>query len=647
MSTTTLLEDLTSLRTIENGLTRNKVANFAYTDVAYENNEVNGVEDYSPARERNIPIADASILKVNPTVLAKGWRSQASSLTRMLMNHFLGRLSYNLNKINDIMSSLLSSMYSHYGTANGFATLDSNGRIPYSQLPESALEYKGDWNAETNTPTLADGTGDTGDMYLVSVAGTQDLGSGEISFLENDRVIYNGSVWQKLSGGSVLTVNGVSPDSATGNVELTKGDIELENVVNSGDSNIPEEDGIKKFTSGGAYDFFAGCTNAKEWLYKALSNLVCRFWAKGTGIGNVTTTIIKQANSIWVCCVNNDGIYWSEDGKSWNKSSNSPSGVSFFTLTYVGNLWLCSISGDGGIYWSEDGKNWTIGTGSTSMTNVLFATFAFGNDKWLAGTYSGAPWTSTDGKTWSKVSDSKFASGCNAPHIDFYNGLFFLKNTDSNNTNTGLFWSEDGESWTKCTGSTGLVNSMVIGYHNSLYFAVDIMSGTSSGYGLWWSEDGKAWTQGTGFNSFGGSLQKIVYANGLYVYGTAGKGMVWSEDGKTWVRAVSDIGVITATVYDIIFAHNVWVCSTDTGIWWSEDGKTWKENYIGEDFHDIVYANGIFLCPSSAYLFRSVDGKEWYVVTSAGQANCLGYADDIWVSGSNGKGIWWSSLDTI
>lgn len=86
------------------------------------------------------------------------------------------------------------------GQANGVASLDANGRIPYSQLPESAMEYKGTWDASTNTPALADGTGDTGDMYIVSVAGTVDFGSGNITFYEGDRVVYNGSVWQRVAG---------------------------------------------------------------------------------------------------------------------------------------------------------------------------------------------------------------------------------------------------------------------------------------------------------------------------------------------------------------------------------------------------------------------------------------------------------------
>ena len=103
---------------------------------------------------------------------------------------------------------------------NGIASLDPDGRIPYSQLPESAMEFKGDWNASTNTPTLADGTGNLGDMYLVSVGGTVDLGSGNITFLDGDRVIYNqAGKWEKISGGSVKSVNGATPDDI-GNVSV-------------------------------------------------------------------------------------------------------------------------------------------------------------------------------------------------------------------------------------------------------------------------------------------------------------------------------------------------------------------------------------------------------------------------------------------
>ena len=215
----TLNEDLSAIKTVEDTIIANKVAKFAYTDEAYAQNDANGVTEYNVNNAQNIPTADPSVLKVNDTVLSKGYRAQASSITRMLMNHFLGRLSYNVNKVNDGFSNLVATLIAHRGTANGFATLDANGRVPYSQLPESAMEYKGQWNAETNTPTLADGTGTKGDFYIVSVAGTQNLGSGNIQFFVNDRVIYDGSVWSRLSAGDVKTVNNVLPTN--GNIPLT------------------------------------------------------------------------------------------------------------------------------------------------------------------------------------------------------------------------------------------------------------------------------------------------------------------------------------------------------------------------------------------------------------------------------------------
>ena len=215
----TLNEDLSAIKEVEDKIVANKVARFAYTDEAYTTNDANGVAEYNVNNAQNIPTADASVLKVNETVLSKGYRAQASSITRMLVNHFFGRMSYNLNKVNDNVSNLIATLIGHRGTANGFATLDASGRIPYSQLPESAMEYKGQWNAETNTPTLADGTGTKGDFYIVSVAGTQNLGSGNIQFFVNDRVIYDGSVWSRLSAGDVKTVNSVLPTN--GNVTLT------------------------------------------------------------------------------------------------------------------------------------------------------------------------------------------------------------------------------------------------------------------------------------------------------------------------------------------------------------------------------------------------------------------------------------------
>ena len=65
-----------------------------------------------------------------------------------------------------------------------------------------ALNYKGTWNASTNTPTLADGTGAKGDYYVVSTAGTQTFNGILLFFGAGDWIVYNGAVWQRVEGGS-------------------------------------------------------------------------------------------------------------------------------------------------------------------------------------------------------------------------------------------------------------------------------------------------------------------------------------------------------------------------------------------------------------------------------------------------------------
>ena len=251
-----LSSELTSIKNVEDTLTNNKVAQFAYTQCAYACNCADGVTEYDVTKEQNIPVGTPLVMNVNETVLAKGWRSQASAITRMLLNHFLGRISYNLNKVNDNMSDLLTQLLAYLGQANGIATLDANGRIPYSQLPESAIEFKGMWNANTNTPYLHDGTGTKGDFYIVSVAGAQDLGSGSIQFFANDRVIYDGAVWNRLSAGDVKTVNNVQP--VNGNITLTKSDIGLGNVANTADA----DKSVCYAISSGNATCFGGCTYA-------------------------------------------------------------------------------------------------------------------------------------------------------------------------------------------------------------------------------------------------------------------------------------------------------------------------------------------------------------------------------------------------
>lgn len=95
-------------------------------------------------------------------------------------------------------------------------------------LPDP-MEYKGLWDASTNTPTLSNGSGDNGDVYHVSVGGSVDFGAGAIVFVAGDKVVYNGAsgVYEKWDlTDAVSSVNG-----QTGAVVLDSDDVS-EGVTN-------------------------------------------------------------------------------------------------------------------------------------------------------------------------------------------------------------------------------------------------------------------------------------------------------------------------------------------------------------------------------------------------------------------------------
>lgn len=97
------------------------------------------------------------------------------------------------------------------GAASGVATLDGSGKLTAAQIPASlvgAVVYQGTWNANTNSPALASGTGTKGFYYRVSVAGTTSIDS-IASWAVGDTIIFDGTVWSQIEGQSAVeSVNG-------------------------------------------------------------------------------------------------------------------------------------------------------------------------------------------------------------------------------------------------------------------------------------------------------------------------------------------------------------------------------------------------------------------------------------------------------
>jgi hypothetical protein len=93
---------------------------------------------------------------------------------------------------------------------NGYAGLDSNGKILLSEMPISGLNYLGVWDASTNTPSISSGVGNTGDYYITSIPGSTTI-DGISTWNIGDWIIYNSSVWNKIiSSSAVSSVNGLT-----------------------------------------------------------------------------------------------------------------------------------------------------------------------------------------------------------------------------------------------------------------------------------------------------------------------------------------------------------------------------------------------------------------------------------------------------
>ena len=382
----TLNEDLSAIKEVEDKIIANKVARFAYTDEAYTTNDANGVAEYNVNNAQNIPIADASVLKVNETVLSRGYRAQASSVTRMLLNHFFGRMSYNLNKVNDNVSNLIATLIEHRGTANGFATLDENGRIPFSQIPESVIQYVG--------PTLL---------------GRNWIQSNKTNGYFPGGARYANGIWVACSD----IIN-------TGLWYSTDGRNWIQS--NKTDGNFP---GGARYANG----IWVACSDNSTGLWYSTDG---RNWIQSNKTDDYFPGGARYANGIWVACSDEVGLWYSTDGRNWIQS-NKTNGYFRGGARYANGIWV-ACSNSIGLWYSIDGRNWT----QSNKTDDNFRGGArYANGIWVACSDNNTGlWYSTDGRNWtqSNKTDDNFRGGAR-----YANGIWVAC---SDISNTGLWYSD-------------------------------------------------------------------------------------------------------------------------------------------------------------------------------------------------------------
>lgn len=103
------------------------------------------------------------------------------------------------------------------GVNNGVASLDSGGKVPLSQIPDSIvgqLEYQGVYDASGGA---APGSPLKGHFWIISVAGTINT----VAYAVGDWIIYNGATFDKVDNTDAVT----SVAGRLGAVVLTSADV--------------------------------------------------------------------------------------------------------------------------------------------------------------------------------------------------------------------------------------------------------------------------------------------------------------------------------------------------------------------------------------------------------------------------------------
>ena len=137
---------------------------------------------------------------------------------------------------------------SSVGVAGGVAELDNNGKIPSTQLPsyvDDVLEYA--------SLSAFPATGETGKIYVALDTNKTYRWSGT-AYVEISASLALGETSSTAYRGDRGKTAYDHSQATSGNPHgVTKSDVGLGNVANTGDSDTPVSGGTTKFTTGGAY----------------------------------------------------------------------------------------------------------------------------------------------------------------------------------------------------------------------------------------------------------------------------------------------------------------------------------------------------------------------------------------------------------
>jgi len=277
----------------------------------------------------------------------------------------------------------------------------------------------------------------------------------------------------------------------------------------------------------------------------------------------------------------------------------------------------------------------------TDLPDRLFSddavwSIAYGNNKFVAGSYYGKMAYSSDGVSWT-VSDSSFGNNYKVYGITYSNDKFVAV---GGYIYGRVAYSSDGLTWTIVNNTNNIFGEnkiRAIAYGNGKFVAV------GENARIAYSPDGVSWTRVSSNTTFGQytNIYGIAFGNGKFVaVGGEGK-MAYSSDGMSWTTITNKefTSDINAIIYDGI---GKFVAGGDSGrMAYSSDGVSWTtvpdSTFSSLGIYTIAYGNGMYVAGGGGKTAFSSDGVYWTAVSSIRSlgVNAITFGNGKFVGGGN------------
>lgn len=623
------IEDFNQIKDVVNALDTQRPARFGYKQAAIsatgpeEISALTGVylpDDSSPVN--SIPTPD--LIAIDPLINDIGLRTQSASLTRMLVNHFFGRISLNLIKLTEKVKLLVSDhLVNRYITPSGNVMEDVTVRYDADEI--FLVKHKSPLSAAA--PVTASAA--ISIPFAVSGVSAGVMTATDKQILDNlnngDDAAVRITGEQTVAGIKTFSSipEGPSSDPTTDNQLARKkyvDDLDAHNVKLTGDQTIAD---VKTFSSipvGPA----SNPTTDNQLARKAYVDTKLNSTMIETVLTPTADDKIPTSKAVADVMRKFPGPFFRVPSFVNFSNSFSPP-VGAYSLRWYGaphNIFISVANTGSPVGYSNDGITWHLASTPVGAANRAMRKSSYSPklEKFLVTSQAGASGvraiTSNDGKTWDLLNTFPDQGTYDHVWVDEWEKWFVFSGSF---TLTRYYDSIDGVNWNPRdfhgTITFGALTAVWAKYLNKLVCApVSVLSTNACNKNCMFSSDGVTWevagalppvvTTMTGGNIFSMAVSESlgIIVGGVSWAGTyaAGKyNFIYSYDAVTWYTgvilndafAVRNIKWIEEYKIFIAVADNVGAAVYKYA--YSDNGVDWFKHPFPQNFPDTTITSSM------------------------------------------------------